>query len=196
MCVFICKYCYTHRAAPHYIYKIICIYWYTHRAVPHIYKPYAYTIIPIEQHLTQPIREASSCCRWELTPETHNWTMGGQQETLEHSALKGMDVFIKSFTSGLRELCRTVGGKTLRVRVDRWLQGNCLSDPIWLIHRWSHRDCSIRHKTCTGWNQMGSHYWEAEVDIRSHCQPRSCLQVIPGVKEKNQFSLKECPWVY
>lgn len=65
-----------------------------------------------------------------------NCTMCREWKTLEHSVLKGMDIFIKSFTSVLRELCRTVGGETVRARVDRWLQGNCLSDPTdltWLI---------------------------------------------------------------
>jgi hypothetical protein len=60
------------------------------------------------------IREASSCSRWEQI-ETNSQTVFRVRDL---GTLSPNDVAIKSLPSGLRELCRRKGRKSVRARGD------------------------------------------------------------------------------
>lgn len=66
------------------------------------------------------------------------------------------DVSIKSFSLGLRELCRSRDGKSVRASGDRRHQGSRPSRHTGLRRIRTHRDYGSMHRACTHLSQMAS----------------------------------------
>lgn len=87
----------------------------------------------------------------DLTTGTHNWAIGREWETLEHSILGDRSLSKPSHPGWKESMLKR---KQRHCKSQRWwmTQGNCLPEMTGQMCIWAQRDCDSIHTMCAGIN--------------------------------------------